>query len=88
MTDYLEGAMAAPERVWFEQHLDACDGCSAYLEQMRTTIRVAGTLDETAFPAGQLDRLMQTFRDRRRAQVRVPPIPRRPREAAGPPRDR
>jgi anti-sigma factor RsiW len=62
VTDYLEGALPAPERVRFEEHLAGCEGCSHHLEQMRTTIRVTGTLDEDAFPAGQLDGLIQAFR--------------------------
>jgi predicted anti-sigma-YlaC factor YlaD len=63
VTEYLEGTMAAHDRVRFEAHLSVCEGCSHYLEQMRTTIRVTGALGEEAFPAGQLDALMQAFRD-------------------------
>ena len=66
VTDYLEGAMAAPDRVRFEEHLALCEGCETYVEQMRTTIRVAGTLREDEVPAGQLERLTQAFRDWRR----------------------
>ena len=66
VTGYLEGAMPGPDRARFEEHLAACDGCAAYLEQMRTTIRITGTLEEEAIPPGQLDGLMQAFRDWRR----------------------
>ena len=62
VTNYLEGALPPSVRERFEAHLRTCDGCSTYLEQMRTTIRVTGTLDEDAFPAGQLDGLIQAFR--------------------------
>ncbi len=62
VTHYLEDALPAPDRVRFEEHLAGCEGCGHHLEQMRTTIRVAGTLDEDAFPAGQLDGLIQAFR--------------------------
>jgi len=62
VTDYLEDALPAPDRVRFEEHLAGCEGCAHHLEQMRTTIRVTGTLDEDAFPAGQLDGLIHAFR--------------------------
>jgi predicted anti-sigma-YlaC factor YlaD len=62
VTDYLDQTMPAADRVRFEEHLEACDGCSTYLDQMRTTIRIAGTLREDAIPGGQLDRLMLAFR--------------------------
>ena len=44
VTDYLEGALPRRERLRFERHLDRCDGCWAYLEQMRQTIALAGRL--------------------------------------------
>lgn len=44
VTDYLEEALPADERAVFELHLTECDGCIAHLEQMRTTIRLAGAL--------------------------------------------
>ena len=66
VTDYLEGTMLGPDRVRFEEHLEACEGCSIYLDQMSTTIRLSGTLQEEAIPAGHLDRLTQAFRGWRR----------------------
>lgn len=44
VTAYLEGALSAGARKRFEAHLSECDGCSTYLEQMRTTIRFSGAL--------------------------------------------
>ena len=38
VTDYLEDALGATERARFETHVADCDGCDAYLGQMRTTI--------------------------------------------------
>ena len=38
VTDYLEGALPEAERIRFDDHLGGCDGCSAYLSQMRATI--------------------------------------------------
>jgi predicted anti-sigma-YlaC factor YlaD len=66
VTGYLEGSMNAPDRVRFEEHLRNCDGCANYLEQMRTTVRLTGTLEEDVFSPGQLDRLTRAFREWRR----------------------
>ena len=63
VNDYLEGTMAPPDRVRFEEHIEGCDGCANYLDQIRTTIRVAGSVQEDAIPAGELDRLTQAFRN-------------------------
>ncbi|MBI3966319.1 MAG: zf-HC2 domain-containing protein [Chloroflexi bacterium] len=44
VTDYLEGALVPAERARFEMHLAHCRHCTAYLEQMRQTIRLTGRL--------------------------------------------
>jgi anti-sigma factor RsiW len=44
VTDYLEGAMSPTERARLERHLQACHGCTHYLEQIRTTITLVGRL--------------------------------------------
>ena len=46
VTDYLDGALSAGDRERFERHLDACNGCTAYVEQFRETIRLTGVLRE------------------------------------------
>lgn len=38
VTDLIEGRLVASARVEAEAHLVECDGCTAYLEQMRHTI--------------------------------------------------
>ncbi|MEX2274768.1 MAG: zf-HC2 domain-containing protein [Actinomycetota bacterium] len=62
VTDYLEDAMSAHERARVDAHLTDCPGCSNYLSQMRTTIRVTGALTETAVPDGAVEHLMEAFR--------------------------
>ena len=42
LTDYLEGALPPRHRARLEAHLRACDGCRAYLEQLRATISALG----------------------------------------------
>ena len=46
VTDYLEGALSPQQHARFQHHIAGCDGCTAYLEQMRETIRLTGTLRE------------------------------------------
>lgn len=40
-TEYLESALSAEDRARFEAHLRICPGCVTYLEQIRTTSRLA-----------------------------------------------
>ncbi|HEX6394519.1 MAG TPA: zf-HC2 domain-containing protein [Acidimicrobiales bacterium] len=42
LTEYLEEALPARERSRLEAHLRTCDGCRAYLEQLRATIAALG----------------------------------------------
>ena len=46
LTDHLEGALAPGERARVEEHLATCPDCTAYVEQLRTTIGVLGRLRE------------------------------------------
>lgn len=43
-TDYIEGATPQSLRVRLEEHLKACPGCLAYLDQLRIVIRMLGGL--------------------------------------------
>lgn len=63
ITEYLEGAMRAPERERFEQHLNQCSGCRNYLEQMRQTIQSVGRLSEESLSPAARDQLLHVFRD-------------------------
>ena len=45
VTDYLEGALDGATRRRVDEHLAACPGCTAYLDEMRVTIRLTGTPD-------------------------------------------
>jgi anti-sigma factor RsiW len=62
VTEYLDGAMEPPRRARFETHLGGCDGCTAYLEQFRTTISVVGRLDVDDVPQPVMSELLATFR--------------------------
>ena len=66
VTDYLEDALPVAERERFESHLADCDGCHAYVEQVRATIRLAGRAAALEEP-GATAALLEMFRGYRRA---------------------
>lgn len=63
VTDYLEGTMPARQRRRFDRHLSQCDGCTHYLEQMRTTIALTSRLRAEALPPEAVAPLLAAFRD-------------------------
>lgn len=62
VSDYLEGALADHDRARFEQHLVLCEGCTAYLDQMRRTVALVGRLRDQVLDPPSRDRLLETFR--------------------------
>ena len=69
VTDYIEGAMPLGLRIRFDEHFAECEGCQIYLNQMRQTIQLTGTLrEETILESGR-NKLLQAFRDWKKAQV-------------------
>jgi anti-sigma factor RsiW len=62
VTDYLEDALDPVTRQRFEQHLQVCDGCVAYVDQMRTTVRLLGEVPEESLSPEARDRLLAAFR--------------------------
>jgi anti-sigma factor (TIGR02949 family) len=62
VTDYLEGVMAPEDRRRFERHLDDCDGCLHYLEQLRAVIRLAGRPTVESVPPETMAGLLRKFR--------------------------
>jgi anti-sigma factor RsiW len=63
ITDYLEGTMPPEERARFDEHLPYCDGCAAYLEQMRATLAALGRIPAESISSQARERLLQSFRD-------------------------
>ena len=63
VNNYLEGALPEADRERFDAHLEICEGCRRYLDQMRTTIRVVGTLTEDDLDPDARDQLLQLFRE-------------------------
>ena len=68
VTDYVEGTLSRRDRRRFEAHIAACDGCTAYLEQFRTTVRLAGRLEPEAVGDDAMRALSAAFRTWRAGQ--------------------
>ena len=62
ITEYLEGTLPASDRARFERHLAGCDGCQAYLDQMRQTIAALGHLPPESLSPEAESRLLEAFR--------------------------
>jgi anti-sigma factor RsiW len=63
VTAYLEDRLAAEERARFDEHLAICEGCQAYLEEMRDTLRGLGRLPEERLSPQARDTLLAAFGD-------------------------
>ena len=62
ITEYLEGTLGAEDRARFGRHLAGCDGCTAYLDQMRQTIRALGHLPQESLSPEAEAKLLEAFR--------------------------
>jgi anti-sigma factor RsiW len=62
LTEYLEGTLSRRQRRRLEAHLKACPNCSAYLEQIRITIRLTGTIEPEDLSPRALDELTELYR--------------------------
>lgn len=63
VSDYLGGSLSRRDRRRFERHLSGCDACTAYLRQMRETVRLTGRLQEDDVPEPVRRELVAAFRD-------------------------
>jgi anti-sigma factor RsiW len=69
VTEYLEGALPDPDRRRFDEHLEACPYCVAYVEQMRATVLLTGRLGEEDLQGEAIEELLAAFEDwKRRVQ--------------------
>jgi anti-sigma factor RsiW len=66
VTDYLDGALSPRDRERFDAHIADCDHCRDYLEQIRVTIRLSGTLRPEALAPEAEAALLEAFRDWKR----------------------
>jgi anti-sigma factor RsiW len=63
VTDYLEDALSPRARRRLERHLAKCDGCDAYLEQVRAVITVTGTVGPEDLDPTTLQGLIELFEE-------------------------
>ena len=67
VNDYLERSLPPDEVTLFEQHLNFCDGCDWYVEQLRRTVETVGEIREEDIPLEAKERLLGAFRDWKRS---------------------
>ena len=63
VTDYLDKALPPKEAALFEQHINFCEGCVLYVEQIQKTAEVVEKVREEDISPEAKDRLIRTFRD-------------------------
>ena len=63
VTEYVEGALAPADRARFEEHLEICEPCVAYVEQIRLTILAGGAISDEQLDPEAREGLLAVFRD-------------------------
>lgn len=63
VADYLDDTLPPSERANFDAHLEDCEPCSAYLDQLRQTTRLIGRASGEPLPDELEERLLDVFRD-------------------------
>lgn len=61
VTEHLEGTLPAEVAQAVGRHLELCDPCVQYLDQVRTTVHLLGGLPAPALPDAARDRLLDVF---------------------------
>ena len=62
VSDYLDGTLSRRQRRRLEKYLALCDACTAYLDQMRTTIAASGHVTPDDLPSDVVEGLVNLFR--------------------------
>jgi anti-sigma factor RsiW len=62
VSDYLDGRLGRRTRRRVRRHLAACDGCTEYVEQMRRTLDVLGTVPAETLSEEAQRVLLEAFR--------------------------
>jgi putative zinc finger protein len=63
VTDYLDGALDDSKRRRFESHLRKCEGCTAYVNQLRLTMALVGEIRDEHLDTVFRERLLEAFAD-------------------------
>jgi anti-sigma factor RsiW len=62
VTAYFDGSLSRRDRRRFRAHISGCDGCTAYVEQMRLVIEATGRLTERDIDPEAREELLAAFR--------------------------
>ena len=62
-SDFLDGTLTPEQMTEFELHLNFCDGCSSFVDQVRTTAAMAHGLSEEEIPEEMRAKLLSAFKD-------------------------
>jgi anti-sigma factor RsiW len=62
VTAYLDGALDPVTEQRFVEHLELCDGCEIYVEQIRRTAAEVGQVEPENLSEETRDRLLDAFR--------------------------
>jgi anti-sigma factor RsiW len=65
VTDYLEGTLSRRDKRRMDKHVKACDGCDAYLEQVRLTVRSLGEMPAEPADPHVREHLLAAYRELR-----------------------
>ncbi|WP_205787389.1 zf-HC2 domain-containing protein [Specibacter cremeus] len=68
VSDYLDGGLDERTARLVDEHLALCPGCDAYLDQMRQTLKVLGSVTPENLSESTRDGLLAAFRDIRPPQ--------------------
>jgi anti-sigma factor RsiW len=62
VTDYLEGVLGPEETDRVNRHLEGCDGCTAYVDQVRESVRASAALPPEVPSAQAEAQLLDIYR--------------------------
>lgn len=62
ITEYVEETLSPADRARFDAHLEICEGCRIYLDQMRHAVDAVGRLREESIPPHAREILLREFR--------------------------
>ncbi len=68
LSDYLEETLLPQMQEQVADHLAGCEGCTAYVNQLRQTIHMLRTLAEDPMPPSTREELLVVFQNWKRAQ--------------------
>jgi predicted anti-sigma-YlaC factor YlaD len=69
VTDYLDGVLPPEESRRMDEHMKLCGPCVAYVEQMRTTARLAAVATAELDLRPDRDELLRAFTEFRRRRT-------------------